>query len=75
MLSTYLEKGGCSEHDKLDHRRSANLTLPPSSDAHPLVYHSNLQALSTAQFLHAGQLATAATRYTALAFDTIWGDF
>jgi len=33
----------------------------PSSDARPLVYHSNHQALSTAQFNRAGQLATADT--------------
>ena len=34
--------------EKLDRRRSAKLTIPPSSDARPLVYHSNQQALSTA---------------------------
>jgi len=32
-----------------------------SSDARPLVYHSNHQALSTARFCRAGQLATADT--------------
>ena len=30
----------------------SKLTVPPSSDARPLVYHSNHQALSTAQFRH-----------------------
>jgi len=51
----------CAERDKLDRRRSATLTIPPSSDARPLVYHSNHQALSTAQFRRAGLLATADT--------------
>jgi len=32
-----------------------------SSDARPLIYHSNHQALSTARFCRAGQLATADT--------------
>jgi len=40
--------GGRSERDKLDRRRSTKLTMPPSSDARPLVYHNNHQALSTA---------------------------
>ena len=62
VLLTYLEKGGCSEHDKLDCRRSANVIMPLSSDARPLVYHSNHQALSAAQFCRTGQLATADTR-------------
>jgi len=35
--------------------------MPPSSDARPLVYHSNDQALSTPKFRRAGQLATADT--------------
>jgi len=35
--------------------------MRPSSDARPLVYHSNHQALSTVQFRRAGQLATADT--------------
>ena len=34
------------------------MTITPSSDGRPLVYHSNHQALSTAQFRRAGQLAT-----------------
>ena len=59
LLSTYLEKGGRSERDKLNRRQSAKLTVPPSSNAPPLVYHSNHQALSTAQFCCAGQLATS----------------
>jgi len=47
--------------DKLDRRLSTKLIMPSSSDARPLVYHSNRQALSTAQFRRAGQLATADT--------------
>ena len=35
--------------------------MPPSSDARRLVYHSDHQALSTAQFRRVGQLATAVT--------------
>ena len=58
VLSTQLRR---SERDKLDRRRSTKLTLPPSSDARPLVYHSNHQAVSTAQFHRAGQLATVDT--------------
>ena len=34
-----------------------NLTIPPSSDSQPLVYHSNHQAQSAAQFHRADQLA------------------
>ena len=63
-LSTLLEKGGRSQRDKLDRRRSTKLIVPfnSSSDARPLdYYHSNYQALSTAQFRRAGQLATADT--------------
>jgi len=37
------------------------LTIPPSSDARPLVYHSNHQGLSTSHFRCAGHLATADT--------------
>ena len=48
-----------SESDKLGRRRSKKLTVPPSSDARPLVYYSNHQALSTAQFRRACQLVTA----------------
>ena len=64
VLSTYpvidlSQKGGRSERDKLNRRQSAKLTVPPSSSAPPLVYHSNHQALSTAQFRCAGQLATS----------------
>jgi len=36
VLSTQHEKGGRSERDKLDRRRSTKLTIPPSSDARPL---------------------------------------
>ena len=46
-------------YDKLDRRRSAKLTVPQSSDARPLVYHSDRQALSTALFRRAGLLASA----------------
>ena len=49
------------QRDKLDRPRSAKLTIPPSSDARPLVHHSNRQALSTAQFRRAGRSATADT--------------
>jgi len=49
------------ERDKLDRRRSTELTIPPSSDARPLVYHGNHQALSTARFRREGLLATAST--------------
>ena len=52
-----------AERDKLGRRRSTKLTIPPSSDARPLVYHSNHQALFTAQFRRAGQLATTDTCY------------
>jgi len=62
-------QGGCSERDKLDRRRSAKLTVPPSSDARPLVYHSSHQALSTAQFSCAGPLATAASCYSQVCID------
>ena len=47
--------------NQLDGRRSTRLTIPPSSDARPLVYDSNHQALSTARFRCAGLLATADT--------------
>jgi len=49
------------DRNKLDRRRSTKLTIPSSSDARPLVNHSNHQAVSTAQFRRAGQLATADT--------------
>ena len=54
-------QGGRSERDKLGRRRSTTLTISPSSDSRPLVYHSNHQALSTARFCRAGLLATADT--------------
>jgi len=37
-LLTLLEKGGRSEHDKLDRRRSTKLIIPPSSDSRPLQF-------------------------------------
>ena len=49
------------ERDKLDSCRSIKLTVSPSSDARPLVYDSNHQALSTALFCSAGQLVRADT--------------
>ena len=52
-----------AERDKLGRRRSTKMTILPSSDARPLVYHSNHQALFTAQFRRAGQLATTDTCY------------
>ena len=61
MLSIYTDKGGRSERDKLDSRRSTELTIPPISDSRPLVYHSDHHALSTSRFRRAGQLATADT--------------
>ena len=61
VLSTKLGKGGRSERDKLDRRRSTTLTIRPSSDARPPVNHTNNQALSTARFRRAGLLATADT--------------
>ena len=45
----------------MDRRRSAKLTIRTISDACLLVYHSNRQALSTAQFRRVGQLATVDT--------------
>ena len=43
-----LDKGGRSEHDKLDRRWSTRLTVPPSSDSRPLVYHTNKLCLQDA---------------------------
>ena len=42
------QDGHSSTRDILDRRQSAKLTVPPSSDSRPLVYHSNHQALSAA---------------------------
>jgi len=52
VLSTYLEKGGRSERDKLDRRRSTKLTILPSSDSRPLQFiacdrHSSSSVYST----------------------------
>ena len=52
VLSTKLDKGGRSEREKLDRRRSTVFTVPHS-------HHTNRQALSTARLRHAGLLATA----------------
>ena len=51
--------GGRSERDKRDLRRSAKLTIPPSSDARSIA--GDRQALSTARDCRTGQLATADT--------------
>jgi len=40
----------CDKRDKLDRRRITKLTILPSSDARPLVHHSDRQALSTARY-------------------------
>jgi len=48
----------CDKRDKLDRRRITKLTILPSSDARPLVHHSDRQALSTARYSPGGQLAT-----------------
>ena len=57
VLSTLVEKGGRSEHDKLGRRQSTKLIVSPSSDRCSLSH--NRQALSTAWFRRAGQSATA----------------
>jgi len=54
VLSTWHDKDGRSECDKLD-------LVDSTSDARPLFCDSNHQALSTAQFRLAGLLATADT--------------
>jgi len=48
----------CDKRDKLDRRRITELTILPSSDARPLVHHSDRQALSTTRYSPGGQLAT-----------------
>ena len=53
------EKGGHSQRDKLDRRRSTNTPKHRCSTA--VVYHSDRQALSTARCRRTGQLATANT--------------
>jgi len=55
-------QGGRAERDNLDRRRSTELTVPPSPDARPLVYHSNHAVSRAARFRRAGLLATADTR-------------
>jgi len=39
--------GGCSENDKLDRRRSTKLTVPPSSDAWPLKFITEIVSLES----------------------------
>jgi len=62
VFSTLLEKDGRSERDKPDRRRSAKLTVPSSSDARPLVYHSSVYSTVP----RAGQLATADTCFASV---------
>jgi len=59
VLSTLLEKCGRSERDKLCCHQSVKLIILPSSDAQPLYYLTDRQALSIAWFCRACQLATA----------------
>ena len=62
FASAYRKKAGRSERDELDRRRPTELTIPPSSDARPLVYRRDRQALSTARCCRAGQLADSRDR-------------
>jgi len=65
-------KGGRSEGDKLDSRRSTKLTVSPSSDARPLEFITgDRQALSTARYSRAGQLATADTFVSSVTAQTL----
>ena len=43
----------------MDRRRCSKLTIPPSSDSRPLVFHSDRQALPIARLSRQGLLATA----------------
>jgi len=53
----------------MDRRRSTKLTIPPSSDSRPLQFITcDRQALSTARYSRAGQLATADTCKTSCLF-------
>ena len=62
VLSILAEEGERSERDKLDRRWPTKLTTPPSSGrSTAVVYCRDCQALSTARFCRAGQLATADT--------------
>ena len=49
-----------SERDKLDRRRSTKFIIPLSSDARPLVYPTDRQALSTARFCRTSSFCTVA---------------
>ena len=60
VLPNLAEKGGRSERDKLDRRRSTKFIIPPNSDARPLVYRTDRQALSTARFCHTSSFCTVA---------------
>jgi len=73
---TELDKGGRPERDELDRRRSAELAIPPSSDARPLWFITvNVRpSLSTARSIRrAGRLATADTCIKWLNYSTRGG--
>jgi len=62
FASAYRSSKHVIECDKLDRRRSTELTIPPSSDARPLQFSTrDRRALSTARCSRAGQWATADT--------------
>jgi len=65
VLSTWLEKGGRLQRDKLDRRLSTELITPTSElrRSTTVLYRRDRQALSTARFCRAGQLAMASTWY------------
>jgi len=60
-------QSGRSEHDKVDCRQSAKLTIPACDDR-LLVYQSDHRDMSTALFRPAGPLLTADTCRGMLAF-------
>jgi len=47
----------------MDRRRCSKLTIPPSSDSRPLVFHSDRQALPIARLSRQGLLALAITEH------------
>ena len=62
FASAYRSSKHVIERDKLDRRRSTELTIPPSSDARPLQFSTrDRRALSPARCSRAGQWATADT--------------
>ena len=50
----------------MDSRRCSKLTIPPSSDSRPLVFHSDRQALPIARLSRQGLLALAITEHIEL---------